>query len=113
MTPTSNPANPPGRIEANTPCGCSGGCGTHPGPCRARHLGRHPETRALIHLQTTPGGPVSPYCPLAAPPPGATTPSTAAALNPPAAAADQPDLFDTTPYEKPGRAARRQYGKAA
>jgi hypothetical protein len=112
MTPTSNPTNPPGRIEANTPCGCVGRCGTHTGPCRARHLARHPATRALIHLQAAPGGPVCPYCHLAATRPGATAPATAAALNRPAADANQPDLFEVAPYETPGHATRRG-GKAA
>jgi hypothetical protein len=112
MTATSNPANPPGHIEANTPCGCDGRCGTHAGPCRARHLQRHPATRALIHLQAVPGGPVCPYCDLAATRPGATAPATAAALNRPAAA-DQPDLFDTSPFETSGHATRRRGGKAA
>jgi hypothetical protein len=102
MTPTSNPANPPGAITPGTPCRCRG-CGAHPGSCRAAHLRRHPATRALLHLQAGPGGgAVCPYCHLTATRPGATS-AAAAALDRPAADHDQPDLFDPTPYTKPAR----------
>jgi hypothetical protein len=98
MKPTRSNANPPDQLAENIPCGCSGDCGLHTGPCPARHLHRYPGTKTTVHLQATGRGPRCPFCLLAATRPNSASPQTAAALRRPSADGAQDDLFDTTPY---------------
>ncbi|GAA2735970.1 hypothetical protein [Actinocorallia aurantiaca] len=102
MKPTRSNANPPdpSTPSAGSPCGCSGSCGLHPGPCPAKQFHRYPGTRTTVHLEATEDGQRCPFCLLAATRPNAASQMTAAALRCPSADGDQDDLFDTTPYQR-------------